>query len=69
MREPPADLKVRDVKQWYVEYLSELLGEDDQEELASPLLVISSVGKSEFRHEHLSSYTYEVQLVFPMISY
>ena len=30
LREPPPSLKVRDVKQWYVDYLADLLSEDDR---------------------------------------
>ena len=60
MKEPPLALKVRDVKEWYVDYLAETLMDNDQEELAGPLLVIASVSKSEFRPERLASYSYEV---------
>ena len=60
LNEPSPTLQVRDVKDWYVEYLADMLADDDQEELASPLLVISSVTKSEFKPEHLASYSYEV---------
>ena len=60
LREPPPTLKVRDVKQWYVDYLAEMLTSDDNEMMASPLLVIASVGIEEFKPEHFSSYTYEV---------
>ena len=62
LREPPPNLKVRDVKQWYVDYLAEKLTMDDKEVLASPLLVVASVGKEEFRPERLASYTYKVSI-------
>ena len=60
LNEPSPTLQVRDVKDWYVEYLADMLAEDDQEELASPLLVIASVTKLEFRPERLGAYFYEV---------
>ena len=62
LREPPPNLKVRDVKQWYVDYLAEKLTVDDKEALASPLLVVASVAKAEFRTERLASYTYKVSV-------
>lgn len=31
LREPPPTLKVRDVKQWYVDYLADMLTSDDNE--------------------------------------
>ena len=37
LKDPPATLKVRDMKEWYIEYLAEMLANDDQEDLASPL--------------------------------
>lgn len=51
---------MRDVKQWYVEYLAEKLTVDDKE--SSPLLVVASVGKEEFGPEPLASYTYMVSV-------
>ena len=40
---------------------------DDKEVLASPLLVVASVGKEEFRPERLASYTYKVSVKFRML--
>ncbi len=53
-------LSIRDIKEWYVDYLSEMIKEDDQEELTSPLLVEASVAKDEFKPRDLSKYTYQV---------
>ena len=36
LQDPPPSLKIRDVKEWYVDYLVDLLTEDDQEDLSSP---------------------------------
>lgn len=47
LKEPPPTLKVRDIKEWYVDYLVEMMSNDDQGELTSPLLVVASVGKSD----------------------
>lgn len=60
LKEPPNGLKVREVKTWYVEYLADALTEDDREDITSPLVVISSVKKSEFKPDHVGSYSYEV---------
>ena len=58
---PPPYLKVREVKQWYVDYLPMLLKEDgDHEDLTALLLVIASVTQCDFRQRNINSYTYEV---------
>ena len=38
-----------------------MISMDDQEDLTSPLLVVASVGKSEFRPERRDTYTYEIE--------
>ena len=62
LREPPDYLRVREVKEWFVEYLVDMLGEEesDHEDLTAPLLVIVSCNKAEFRPRHMQKYTYEV---------
>ena len=62
LREPPDYLRVREVKEWFVEYLMGMLEEEetDHEDLTAPLLVIVSCTKDEFRPKHLQKYTYEV---------
>ncbi len=62
LRDPPACLRVRDVKQWYVNYLADELRKEnhDLEELTAPLLVLASTTKEEFRTRDMSSYTFEV---------
>ena len=65
LREPPEYLKVREVKEWYVELLMKMLegseeGYEDYEELTAPLLVICSVEKQEFKIKSLNTYTYQV---------
>lgn len=44
LRDPPPHLRVRDVKEWYVDYLVGMLLEEDgdHEDLTAPLLVIAS---------------------------
>ena len=62
--DPPDYLRIRDVKDWYVDFVAESLKDEgnDHEELTSPLLVIASVSKSEFRDKNISKYTYQVCL-------
>ena len=60
LREPSPTLQVRDVKDWYVDYLVELMSTNDQEDLTAPLLVIASVCKTYFKVDNLCTYTYEV---------
>ena len=60
LRNPPPQLRVRDIKEWYIDYLVNLLEKDDHEELTAPLLVIASVGPAEFRSSLISTYSYEV---------
>lgn len=53
---------VRDTKEWYVDYLADMLSksEEDHEDLTAPLLVIASVTKEEFRSTNKDKYTYQV---------
>ncbi len=62
LRDPPPYLRVREVKEWYVDYLAEMLLDEkgDHEDLTAPLLVIASATKSDFRPKSANSYTYEV---------
>jgi len=62
LREAPDSIRIRDVKEWYVEYLTDVLlkEEGDHEDLTSPLLVIASVAPADFKQSKLSTYTYEV---------
>jgi hypothetical protein len=62
IREAPPYLHVRDVKEWYVEFLMKMLLDEgeDHEDITAPLLVIASVPKDEFRPRNLNSYTYQV---------
>ncbi len=68
LQEPPTFLQIRDVKQWYVEYLVEMLSttEGDHEDLTSPLLVVASVKKEDFRMSNKDKYTYQVKIIFPL---
>ena len=65
MKMPPPNLQVRDVKEWYVDFLTESM-QDDNEDLSSPFLVICSVSKEEFRPECLASYSYDVKLKYTL---
>ena len=60
LRDPLEYLRVRDVKEWYVDYLITLIGEEDAEDLTAPFLVVASVAASVFVASKISSYTYEV---------
>lgn len=62
LREPPDYLRVREVKEWFVKYLADMLREEesDHEDLTAPLLVIVSCDKDEFNPRHVHKYTYEV---------
>lgn len=44
LRDPPPHLRVRDVKEWYVDYLVGMLLEEDgdHEDLTAPFLIIAS---------------------------
>ena len=56
-------MKVREVKDWYVDYLSEMMTDEknDHEDLTSPLLVLASVSKEDFHNKSLDKYSYQVQ--------
>ncbi len=62
LKEPPEYLKVREVKEWYVDYLLNMLlkEECDHEDLTAPLLVIASVDKKAFQEHSIKNYTFEV---------
>lgn len=62
LRDPPAYLRIRDLKDWYVDYLSTLLLNEDAEDLTAPFMVVASVSAVEFRAQKLNTYTYEVWL-------
>lgn len=62
LRNPSPLLRVRDVKEWYVEYLAEEFRKEnnDHEEMTAPLVVIANVTKEDWRTRDLNSYTFEV---------
>ena len=62
LRDPSEYLRIRDVKEWYVNHLMDMLGEeiDDHEDLTAPMLVVSSVSKRDFKQKGLNKYTYQV---------
>lgn len=68
LQDPPTFLKIRDVKEWYVDYLVEMLRttEDDHEDLTAPLLVVASVKKEDFRMSNKDKYTYQVYMYTSM---
>ena len=68
--EPPAFLRVREVKDWYVDYLAGMLLQDkgDHEDLTAPLLVIASVTKDKFQETNINTYTYEVMILLHKMS-
>ena len=70
LSDPPPDyLRIRDVKELYMNFIAKGLKdkENDHEELTSPLLVIASVSKSEFRDKNIIKYTYQVCLKIAML--
>lgn len=56
-------LRIRDVKQWYVNHLVDMLGRevDDHEDLTAPMLVVASVDKNQFKQKEVNKYTYQVR--------
>ena len=62
MKNPSPEFQVRDVKEWYVEFLATLLEEEnnDHEELTAPLVVIASIKAADFQQRHIDKYSYEV---------
>ena len=62
LRNPSPLLKVRDVKEWYVEYLAEEFKKEknDHEEMTASLVVIGNVTREEFRTRELNSYSFQV---------
>lgn len=68
LRDPPSELRVREVKKWYVDHLVNILTKDDLEDMTAPFLVIASIGPSEFRPSSLSSYTYTVSCKLSVLS-
>ena len=65
LQEPPEYLRVREVKDWYVDLLGEMLAEEagDHEDLTAPLLVVASVTKEDFKVQNVNKYTYQVRVV------
>ena len=57
--DPPEFLRVREVRDWYVDYLAGMLLQDkgDHEDLTAPLLVIASVTKDNFQERNIPKYT------------
>ena len=64
LQEPPDFLRVREIKEWYVDYLYDLMKteEGDHEDLTAPLLVQVSVKKVEFKLRDIGKYKYMVNL-------
>ena len=66
LREPPEYLKLREVKEWYVELLMKMLvgdteeGYNDYEEPTAPLLVLCPIRKQDFKMRLLHTYTYQI---------
>ena len=62
LQDPPDHLRVREVKEWYVDLLMKMLKEEteDHEELTAPLLVVCSVTKESFQQKASQTYTYQV---------
>ena len=60
LRNPPPYLRVREVKNWYVDYLATLLTNEDAEDLTAPFMLVVSVDTTAFQANNTNSYTYEV---------
>ena len=60
LRDPPAYLRIREFKEWYVDYLATLLLNEDAEDLTAPFVVVASVSAAEFKRKKLNRYTVEV---------
>lgn len=55
-------MQIREVKQWYVEYLAQKIKENpgDTEDLTAPLVVVCNETKDHFDSSKVDYYTYEV---------
>ena len=55
LKDPPEYLKIRDVKQLYVNHLMDMLSKetDDHEDLIAQMLVVSSATTSQFKQKEL----------------
>ena len=64
LSEPSDYYQVREVKEWFVQYLVTMLQdkETDHEDLTDPLLVIASCAANEFKAANQHNYTYEVKV-------
>ena len=62
LQEAPEYIRIRDVKEWCVDFLVEELQRDagDHEELTPPFVAIASCARDDFRVRNISSYTFEV---------
>lgn len=62
LQSPSPDYQVREVKEWYIDYLADMLSkeDDDHEDLTAPLLVVASVNATDFQERKKDSYTYQV---------
>ncbi len=63
LKEPSDYYQVREVKEWFVQYLVNMLKEEetDHEDLTDPLLVIASCSVNDFKAVNRHNYTYEVK--------
>lgn len=64
LQSPSSEYQVQEVKEWYIDYLVDLLNneDDDHENLTAPLLVIASVSATDFQQLQVESYTYQVSI-------
>ena len=62
LKDPPEYLRIRDIKPWYVNYLADMMetSHGDHEDLTSPLLVVASVNKQDFKLQSILKYTFKV---------
>ncbi len=62
LQDPPEYLRVREVRNWYIDYQVEMIGDEtaDHEDLTAPLLVVASVTKEDFKVQNVNKYTCQV---------
>lgn len=62
MSKPPENLQIRDIKEWYVDYLVHQMknGDCEGESLTSPMVVVSSCTKTTFDSSKLGDYSFQV---------
>ena len=62
LNDPPANLLVRSISPWYVQYLKKKMTHGDHEDLTSPLCVVACVPSGSFVPSDVKKYSYAVSV-------